>query len=685
MAPPPQTNRQNEGSSIWTIISRCMMMYFVWQMFSGGKRAPPVNTTTGQPIPPHANIWNESQAFDMYVYMTETESFPGYGSKEDLIWLESNLRYNKEDTNIRKKQLNITLSDAVQSNGTLWAHVYFVPIWNGRDNKAAVIEKHIRLNKYIRRRKQDMRKNLLTASTTPDPMANTTAVATEPVDPQPVLSYWKPAFTLNLVTDHNRYAPRSIPNAMLEGMKFDSFGQNFYPILYVNEFWLLRDHLIPINDTVKEVSLELKYEPMSLWWWNLFTQMSQSWKSQESMGAMMDGESDELKRMFLEANPYLLGLTAVVSMVHMVFDFLAFSSDIKFWKENRSMEGLSVRTMFLNTGCQLVIFLYLFDNETSWMVLSSSGIGVLIEIWKLRKAVTFALTWKGWFPRLQWEDKKSYVDSKTKEFDALAMRYLSYVLYPLLIGYSIYSLVYETHRSWYSWILSSLTGAVYTFGFIMMTPQLFINYKLKSVAHLPWKTFTYKALNTFIDDLFAFIIKMPTLHRLACFRDDIIFFIYLYQRWIYPVDKTRVNEFGQGGEDPSTAVGAVEAAKDTNAAAQDVKSGATDTNTEQGVTSSGDVRKRKNIKNKPGVTVPTSDEKQQTMKADKTSVNDFVQGGEDLSTVAAVEAAKDTNSAAQGVKSEGTDTDTEKETPSKITSNADVRQRKINKNKPAPD
>ena len=53
----------------------------------------------------------------------------------------------------------------------------------------------------------------------------------------------------------------------------------------------------------------------------------------------------------------------------------------------------------------------------------------------------------------------------------------------------------------------------------MMTPQLFINYKLKSVAHMPWKMMTYKALNTFIDDLFAFIIKMPWLHRLACLRD----------------------------------------------------------------------------------------------------------------------------------------------------------------------
>uniref|UniRef100_A0A914Y060 Lipid scramblase CLPTM1L n=1 Tax=Panagrolaimus superbus TaxID=310955 RepID=A0A914Y060_9BILA len=55
----------------------------------------------------------------------------------------------------------------------------------------------------------------------------------------------------------------------------------------------------------------------------------------------------------------------------------------------------------------------------------------------------------------------------------------------------------------------------------------------------------YKAFNTFIDDLFAFIIKMPTAHRLACFRDDIVFLIYLYQRYLYPVDHTRVNEFGE--------------------------------------------------------------------------------------------------------------------------------------------
>lgn len=66
---------------------------------------------------------------------------------------------------------------------------------------------------------------------------------------------------------------------------------------------------------------------------------------------------------------------------------------------------------------------------------------------------------------------------------------------------------------------------------------------------MPAKAMTYKFLNTFIDDLFAFTIKMPTLHRLATLRDDVIFFVYLYQSYAYKVDHTRVNEFGQGGDD----------------------------------------------------------------------------------------------------------------------------------------
>lgn len=85
--------------------------------------------------------------------------------------------------------------------------------------------------------------------------------------------------------------------------------------------------------------------------------------------------------------------------------------------------------------------------------------------------------------------------------------------------YAVYSLLYEEHTGIYSFILKTLVGFIQVFGFIQMTPQLYINYKLKSVEHLPWRMMIYKFLNTIIDDLFAFVITMPTLYRISVFKD----------------------------------------------------------------------------------------------------------------------------------------------------------------------
>jgi hypothetical protein len=75
------------------------------------------------------------------------------------------------------------------------------------------------------------------------------------------------------------------------------------------------------------------------------------------------------------------------------------------------------------------------------------------------------------YPMLKFSDRQSYAGNKTKEYDDLAMKYLSYVLYPLVAGFAIYSLMYERHKSWFSWILGSLTSCVYTFGEFQATPK----------------------------------------------------------------------------------------------------------------------------------------------------------------------------------------------------------------------
>lgn len=79
----------------------------------------------------------------------------------------------------------------------------------------------------------------------------------------------------------------------------------------------------------------------------------------------------------------------------------------------------------------------------------------------------------GRIPMLRFRNRDSYTQNKTKEYDDMAMKYLSYVLFLLVACSSIYSLMYERHRSWYSWILSSLTSCVYMFGKIV-PPKLLV-------------------------------------------------------------------------------------------------------------------------------------------------------------------------------------------------------------------
>ncbi|XP_010912667.2 uncharacterized protein [Elaeis guineensis] len=498
----------------------------------------------------------------MWLYLSEQEKFNDFSNEDALVWHEANVPYAVwGPASTRSHSLKYYPSEAVKHNGSLYAHVFFARSGYPPDPSDPEYEPNFAFGRtnpvvtFLPKSKADKRKSLLGNSKGPEEeeqaaeLKDDTWVEAKDEGPVEWVSYWKPNITINLVDDFTRYPQNNIPQNIAGYLNVDPATGNYYPTTFFNEFWLLRDKLIPLNDTVKELPLNLELGPISTTKWQLFLQIEQSFQVHRSYGSMLEGEADELKRVFLEGNPYLLVVTMAVSVLHSVFDFLAFKNDIQFWNKNKSMEGLSAKSVVVNFICQLIVFLYLLDNDTSWMILASSGIGVCIEFWKIGKAMHIEIDRSGRIPMLKFRDRESYAKNKTKEYDDLAMKYLSYVLFFLVACFSVYSLIYERHKSWYSWILSSLTSCVYMFGFIMMCPQLFINYKLKSVAHLPWRQMTYKFLNTIIDDLFAFVIKMPMLHRLSVFRDDVIFLIYLYQRWIYPVDKKRVNEFGFGGED----------------------------------------------------------------------------------------------------------------------------------------
>ncbi|XP_015416690.1 PREDICTED: cleft lip and palate transmembrane protein 1 [Myotis davidii] len=600
---PAETQPQNPpqpAPNAWQVIKGVLFRIFIiWAISSWFRRGQAPQDQVGPGGAPRVasrNLFPKDTLMNLHVYISEHEHFTDFNATSALFWEQHDLVYGdwtsgENSDGCYEHFAELDIPQSVQQNGSIYIHVYFTksgfhpdPRQKALYRRLATVHMSRMINKYKRRRFQKT-KNLLTGETEADPEMIKRAEDYGPVE---VISHWHPNITINIVDDHTPWVKGSVPPPLDQYVKFDAVSGDYYPIIYFNDYWNLQKDYYPINESLASLPLRVSFCPLSLWRWQLYA--AQSTKSPwnflgDELYEQSDEEQDSVKVALLETNPYLLALTIIVSIVHSVFEFLAFKNDIQFWNSRQSLEGLSVRSVFFGVFQSFVVLLYILDNETNFVVQVSVFIGVLIDLWKITKVMDVRLDREhkvaGLFPRPTFKDKSTYIESSTKVYDDMAFRYLSWILFPLLGCYAVYSLLYLEHKG----SLEGKPGRVWgqggfledapssahgcplttTIGFITMTPQLFINYKLKSVAHLPWRMLTYKALNTFIDDLFAFVIKMPVMYRIGCLRDDVVFFIYLYQRWIYRVDPTRVNEFGMSGEAPTATAPTAEAPTATGA------------------------------------------------------------------------------------------------------------------------
>ncbi|KAI8319413.1 cleft lip and palate transmembrane 1, partial [Martensiomyces pterosporus] len=497
---------------------------------------------------------------------------------DDILYGDTSINYEAD--------LSIAASESVQNNGTLYAHALFsrkespVHPENPRYDPDSVSLVTWPLTYYVLYHKPVHVKKLVefphrrsakdAAESKQDPEAVATAERQKGEQERreaeldgKLVSYWYPNLTLAVVDAGSDYYPyaQEPPAArkwikVSETLKTEAFSNLTYykPIFYVNDFWRLQERMYMLNETTPTLPLHVQLNSLSLWKFRIFCSMDPSEKQQSALfgeDLSMSG-MDDFKRMLADTNPVLLAVTFTVTILHSLFDFLAFKNDVQFWRKKKDTVGVSVRTMLMQLAFEIIILLYLFDNRegTSYMILISNTVSVAIEAWKVVRALDLKVVRAaGYVVTIKAYEAMTEEESNTREYDQIAYRYLSYLAYPLLLAYAIYALFTQEQKSWYSFILSVLVGYVYTFGFMMMIPQLYINYRLKSVAHMPWRTFAYKALSTFIDDLFSWVMKMPWLHRLATLRDDVVFIVYLYQRYIYRVDHSRANEYGQVGEE----------------------------------------------------------------------------------------------------------------------------------------
>lgn len=197
---------------------------------------------------------------------------------------------------------------------------------------------------------------------------------------QQIIGHWSRNLTLTVISDASTPVDVKAINPAMKPHYLIVPGpaENtlvYYPPMFPNDFWLLRENLYAINDTLTQLPLRVNYQALSSMKFGIFSTMTASMEQQAAQSGS-GAEIDEVKRMLTETSPWLLITTGVVTVLHMLFEFLAFSSDVSHWrKKDKDLVGVSLNTIVTNCIVQLVILLYLHDSseETSFMILFGQG------------------------------------------------------------------------------------------------------------------------------------------------------------------------------------------------------------------------------------------------------------------------------------------------------------------------
>uniref|UniRef100_A0A3B3Y348 Lipid scramblase CLPTM1L n=1 Tax=Poecilia mexicana TaxID=48701 RepID=A0A3B3Y348_9TELE len=364
------------------------------------------------------------------------------------------------------RQVSVSLPEETQNNGSLYAVVYV--------HKAGI-------SPLEDRREVHYAAHLTTYITPPRTKGQKASMKVPPGDgkrePQRPVSHWRPHLSITVMSEEFSFSKAGLPSDVRRYMRISQEGRRmtYLPLLLVNELTCRVKDLMEINSSSSvQLPLTVSYEGISLRTFRFWIHLHDIVYSLRQFG-FTEENIDEIKETLIGSNLYLLVLT-------LICEFLALKNDVCSWAKKKSMVGMSRKSVLWRCLGTLLIFLHLLE-ETSLLVLLPVGLGACVEV--LAMTGSFKL-------------KICFV-----LFPLQASRYLSYLVYPLCISGAVFSL--EIHLS--AWIHKHEASYQKTCG-----------------------------VNTLISDLcacasfFSSSVPFTSSHQLSCFRDELLFLLYLFQR-----------------------------------------------------------------------------------------------------------------------------------------------------------
>uniref|UniRef100_A0A3Q2XWJ7 Lipid scramblase CLPTM1L n=1 Tax=Hippocampus comes TaxID=109280 RepID=A0A3Q2XWJ7_HIPCM len=296
------------------------------------------------------------------------------------------------------------------------------------------------------------------------------------------VSHWRPHLSITIMSEDFTFTKGGLPSDMHRYVRISQEGRRilYLPLMLIDELSFRIRDLMEINRSTTHLPLTVSYEGISLRKFRFWVHLQDVVYSLRQFG-FSEEYIDEIKGTLVGSNLYLLVLTAVITALQLICEFLALKNDISSWRKKKSMAGMSRKSVLWRSLCTLLIFLHLLE-ETSLLVLLPVGLA------NRHRRLSVKV------------NKLDEEERRTVAFDTQAWQLWR------MWGNCIYSnicCVAPTQNS------SCLTG-VYAFGFLSMAPQLFINHKVSPA----------------VQPLTAFLSS----HQLPFFRDELFFLVYLYQK-----------------------------------------------------------------------------------------------------------------------------------------------------------
>ncbi|CAI5780262.1 lip and palate transmembrane 1 [Podarcis lilfordi] len=353
-----------------------------------------------------------------------------------------------------ERTVNVSVPKKTRNNGTLYAYIFLhhAGILPWHDGKQVHIVSP--LTTYMVPKPEEI--NLLTGESITQQIEaekKQNYALDEPV------SHWRSRLTLNVMVEDFVFDGSSLPADVHRYMKMVQLGKtvHYLPILFIDQLSNRVKDLMIINRSTTELPLTVSYDKISLGKLRFWIHMQDAVYSLQQFG-FSEKDADEVKGIFVDTNLYFLALTFFVAAFHLLFDFLAFKNDISFWKKKKSMIGMSTKAVLWRCFSTVIIFLFLLDEQTSLLVLIPAGIGAVIELWKVKKALKMTIEWNGLVPAVKF-GVFTESEKKTEEYDTQVREICNITFSLIPRGIAAKSKVLSHFNSYYFFIAYVFMGS----------------------------------------------------------------------------------------------------------------------------------------------------------------------------------------------------------------------------------